>query len=63
MFEISVVLSERFKALEPIKVRKYPFHEVILLIKRLNNYDSKQDYSQNNERVNVIYKPASDDWY
>lgn len=59
LFELQCVICDRFPSLSPIQLRKESFHEVILLVTRLtkHNKQSKQKDSD------VIYKPASDNWY
>ena len=53
-FEITVSLCDRFTSLNPIQVRKYPMHEVILLMKRTVNHN------RNKKKSRKIMKPASD---
>lgn len=63
-FDITVTLCERFPDLNPIKVRKYPAHEVFLLIKRLSKYNAKQKTKSNTvNNSGVIRKKAGDDWF
>ena len=42
-------------------VRKYPAHEVFLLMKRLRNHNAKEEKATTNN--GVIRKKAGNDWY
>ena len=70
-FDMAVQLSDRYTALDPIKIRQTPAHEVYLLygrtVKRNMRLDKDTDknthtrYAKNNTRV--IKKKAGDDWF
>lgn len=61
---MAVALSERFHNLNPIKIRKYPAHEVFLMIKRLRVHDRKQKKDGNTQKNGgVIRKKAGDNWF
>lgn len=56
-FEITVSICERFTALDPIRIRGCPMHEVIVLMKRTVNYN------QQKKKPRRIMKPAKDTWF
>ncbi len=56
-FDITVSLCDRFSGLDPIKVRKYPAHEVILLMKRTVKHSK-----QKKKPVRTM-RPAKDNWF
>ena len=57
-------LSERFPDLNPIKIRKYPAHEVFLLFKRLREHDRKKETGKSTQsNGGVIRKKAGDNWF
>lgn len=61
---MSMYLSERFPDLNPIKIRKYPAHEVFLLFKRLRIHDRKKDTGNKaHSNKGVIRKKAGDNWF
>ena len=61
---MTVTLCERFPDLNPIKVRRYPAHEVFLLIKRLGEYNRKQQKTgKAPNSKGVIRKKAGDNWF
>ena len=63
-FEITLTLCERFPDFNPIKLRKYPLHEVFLLIKRLSNHNRKQvQTGKIPNKQGVIRRPAGDNWF
>ena len=59
-FDITVSLCQMFTALDPIKLRKYPAHEVFLLMKRLLKWKPKEKDENNS---GIIRRPAGDDWF
>ncbi len=63
-FDITVGLCNRFTALDPVKVRRYPAHEVFLLMKRVVDYDNRHDKkSKGGNGSQVVRKKAGDDWF
>ena len=51
-------------SLNPIMIRKYPAHEVFLLIKRLTDYNNKSDKEKNiSNNGEVIRRKAGDNWF
>ena len=62
-FDITVGLCNRFSALDPIKVRRYPAHEVFLMWKRVIDYDERHKDKKGNNGSGVVRKPAGDDWF
>jgi len=65
LFDSTVNLCERFAGFDPIKIRQYPAHEVILLLVRLIDYNKrhKKDVVKNNGEPQKIRKPAGDTWF
>ncbi|MBQ8824112.1 MAG: hypothetical protein IJZ64_02665 [Ruminococcus sp.] len=57
---MTVALCERFTALDPIKIRFYPMHEVILLMGRIIDYSQHQ---KQEKKPRKIMKPAPDTWF
>jgi hypothetical protein len=50
--------------LNPIMVRKYPAHEVFLLMKRLTDHNKKSDKQKNiSNKDGVIRRKAGDNWF
>ena len=49
--------------LNPIMVRKYPAHEVFLLMKRLTDHNKKSDKQKDTSNNNVIRRKAGDNWF
>lgn len=61
---MTVILCERFTNLNPIKIRKYPAHEVFLLCKRLRKYNAEHDQGvKSTGNGQVIRKKAGDNWF
>ena len=61
---MTLMLCQRFPDLNPIKVRKYPVHEIFLLVKRLakhNENEIKNGKAPN--KSGVIRRPAGDNWF
>lgn len=50
-------ICDRFPSLSPFDVRQKKFHEVFLLIRRLNIYN------KNKEKPKKIRRPAGDTWF
>ncbi len=59
-FDITVSLCERFHGLDPIKIRRYPAHEVIVLMRRTVKYVKNQGREK---KPRKIMKPAKDTWF
>lgn len=50
--------------LNPIMVRKYPAHEVFLLLKRLTEHNKSSDNKKNiTNNGDVIRRKAGDNWF
>jgi hypothetical protein len=62
LFDMEMVLSERFPAMTPLTLRREKAREVFLLISRYNRYSKKQRKKQKNGK-NIIRKPAGDNWF
>ena len=58
-FESTVNLCDRFTALDPVKVRNYPAHEIFLLFRRLSDYTDR--HKKNENKVKRVQ--AGDDWF
>lgn len=56
-------LCDRFTNLNPIKVRRYPAHEVFLLMKRLKKYNNDKTQQDVSNKDGVIRKKAGDNWF
>jgi len=52
-----MALCERFQGLDPIKLRSYQTHEVILLISRLTKYNKRNNPNK------IKRKHAGDKWF
>lgn len=59
-FDVTVSLCERFHGLDPIKLRQYPAHEVIVLMRRTVRYSKNQ---KKEKKPRKIMKPAPDTWF
>lgn len=57
---MEMAISERFPALSPLKMRREKASEVFLFIRRLNEYNSRQNKKGGKK---VIKRPAGDDWF
>ena len=61
-FEMQLSICERFPSLTPFDVRKQPFAEVFLLIRRLHkSNDNKSNGESNKDKSKRI--AASDNWF
>ena len=57
-------MCDRFVGLNPIMVRKYPAHEVFLLLKRLTEHNKSSDNKKNiTNNGDVIRRKAGDNWF
>jgi hypothetical protein len=67
MFDLNVVLCDRFPALDPFRVRAQRYHDVLLIYRRLNEKSSKTTVKKRDGvtvKNGVIRRPAmNDDWY
>lgn len=61
MFDMQFSLCEVFTGMNPIMVRKYPAHEVFLLMKRLTKKSERE--KKKYKKPGVIRKKAGDDWF
>ena len=64
MFEIEMILTERFPSMTPLTLRREKAREVFLLLNRFDRYSLKKE--KENKRKNgkrIIRKPAGDDWF
>lgn len=66
-FEIEVILSERFPALDPFRIRTIRAREIFLFMPRLGGY-IERDKEENGEVVEmngrkVIRRKAGDSWF
>lgn len=63
-FEVAVQLSDRYRGLDPIKIRNTPAHEIYLLYSRTLKRDMRQGtQAMPKTNKNVIRKKAGDDWF
>lgn len=66
-FEIEVSLSDRFPALSPLTIREKRAREVFLLIRRLTDYNRRQNKSKTDSYTptgdRIIRRPAGNDWF
>ena len=68
LFEIEVMLSERFPALSPLEIRRSKAREVFTLIKKLTIYAKKEkkEQAQKEAKANmkhIVKMQASDSWF
>lgn len=61
LFEMEVMLCERFPAFTPISLRREKATEVFNLITRYNIYSAKKQ--KNAKKPKIIRRPAGDDWF
>lgn len=52
-------ICDRFQCISPFDLRRESAREVFLLVRRLNNYNSKTSTGENAR----IRKPAGDNWF
>nr|DAV57352.1 MAG TPA: hypothetical protein [Caudoviricetes sp.] len=57
---MTVSLCERFHGLDPIRIRQYPAHEVVTLMRRTVKYAKNQNREK---KPRKIMKPAPDTWF
>lgn len=50
-------ICDRFPSLSPFDIRQKKFHEVFLLVRRLNIYNEKE------KKPKKIRRPAGDTWF
>ena len=71
-FDMTVQLCDRYPAMDPIKIRQTPAHEIYLLygrtVKRNMRLDKNTDnnrasYTTKNKTTRVIKRKAGDDWF
>ena len=64
LFEIEVLLSERFPALSPVTLRRTKAREVFKIINKLTIYSKKEKKQQVKANTkHIIAKQASDTWF
>lgn len=64
LFEIEVLLSERFPALSPVTLRQTKAREVFKIINKLTVYSKKEKQKQAKAATkHIIKKQASDTWF
>ena len=64
LFEIEVLLSERFPALSPISIRRTKAREIFKIINKLTIYSKKEKKQQVKANTkHIIAKQASDTWF
>lgn len=64
LFEIEVLLSERFPALSPVTLRRTKAREVFKIINKLTVYTKKEKRKQaETGKKHIIKKQASDTWF
>lgn len=59
LFDLELSICERFPSLSPFDIRKQSAYEVILLIKRMTDYNLRE----NKIKKRKIRRPAGDDWF
>lgn len=57
LFEVEMSICDRFPSLSPFDIRQKRFHEVFLLIRRLNVYNEQE------KKPKKIRRQASDTWF
>ncbi len=62
LFDLDIKLCDRFRNLDPIKIRRYPSGEVFRLIRRLHSYNSKMYDADGNKKTKVYRKQATS-WF
>ena len=64
LFEIEVLLSERFPALSPISIRRTKAREVFKIINKLTVYSKKEKKKQAQSNAkHIVARQASDTWF
>lgn len=64
LFEIEVLLSERFPALSPISIRRTKAREVFKIINKLTVYSKKEKKQQAKANAKrIVARQASDTWF
>lgn len=64
LFEIEVLLSERFPALSPVELRRTKAREVFKIINKLTIYSKKEKREQTKAKTrHIIKRQASDTWF
>lgn len=64
LFEIEVLLSERFPALSPISIRRTKAREVFKIINKLTVYSKKEKKQQARANAkHIVARQASDTWF
>lgn len=64
LFEIEVLLSERFPALSPIAIRRTKAREVFKIINKLTTYAKKEKKQQAKANTkHIVARQASDTWF
>ena len=57
-----MALTERFPTMTPLTIRKTRASEIFLLIRRLDNYDTRHP-ADGGDDDEIIRRPASDNWF
>lgn len=61
LFDLTIALCEAFPAMSPFSVRHEKAQEVFLLVKRLNNAQTRKNRGKTKQ--GLVRKPASDTWF
>lgn len=63
LFELDVILCERFPAFTPLNLRRERAADVFCLIADLTSYLERENKRKANDGKKVIRRPAGDDWF
>lgn len=58
-FDLEMTLCEVFPSLSPFDIREKSVYEVLLLVRRLNEYSKLKDKNKKKQ----TRRPASDNWF
>ena len=59
LFDLQMSMCQLFNGLNPMIIRRYPAHEVFLLIKRVNKKADRTGGTKGGK----VRKQAGDDWF
>lgn len=59
LFNLQMSLCDAFPSLTPFDVRNQSFQEVMLLVRRMENYN----IAKKKDETKKIRRPASDNWF
>jgi hypothetical protein len=65
LFEIEILLSDRFPSMNPLTIRAARARDIFKMITKLNKYvkREKKEQAQKSSRKHIIKRQASDTWF